>query len=190
MGGLGGAPQELELLMRSLCAQSLSAGVVFWCQRTAIEFLVQSFNAALREYLLPDLLRFDRAATTPLSLDTPALIAQEDARGLRLSGMVQSVANAQNDGVSLIMPVHMAVPTDGSAGWAVVQSEQDGVHLEPGILLPHLHDTCPARVRVDQAFFRADEWLGDSRLLQQTAPVRLSLGVLYQSLIAAREVMV
>ena len=134
MGGLGGGPEELGLLMRSLCAQSLSAGVLFWCQRTAIEFLVQSFNAALREHLLPDLLSFQRAATTPLSLDAPALTAQDGARGLRLSGWVQSVANAQADGVSLIVPVHMPAPTPGSAGWAVLQSEEDGVHLEPGTL--------------------------------------------------------
>ena len=191
MGGLGGKPEELGQLMRSLCAQSLSAGVLFWCQRTAIEFLVQSFNVALREHLLPDLLSFQRAATTPLSLDAPALTAQEGGRGLRLSGWVQSVANAQADGVSLIVPVHMPastpIPTPGVAGWAVLQSEEDGVHLEPGTLLPHLHNTCPARVRVDQAFFLADEWLGDSPLLQQTEPVRLALGVLYQSLIAAPE---
>jgi hypothetical protein len=185
MGGLGGKPEELGLLMRSLCAQSLAAGVLFWCQRTAIEFLVQSFNAAVREHLLPDLLHFQRAATTPLSLDAPALIAQEGGRGLRLSGWVQSVANAQADGVSLIVPVHLS----GSAGWAVLQSEEDGVHLAPGTLLPHLHSACPARVQVDQAFFRADEWLGDSRLLQQTEPVRLALGVLYQSLIAAPEML-
>ena len=195
MGGLGGGPEDLVPLMRSLCAQSLSAGVLFWCQRTAIEFLVQTFNVALREHLLPDLLSFQRAATAPLSLDAPALTAQEGGRGLRLSGWVQSVANAQADGVSLIVPVHMPastpiptpIPTPGFAGWAVLQSEEDGVHLEPGTLLPHLHNTCPARVRVDQAFFRADEWLGDSRLLQQTEPVRLALGVLYQSLIAAPE---
>jgi hypothetical protein len=169
--------------------------VLFWCQRTAIEFLVQTFNVALREHLLPDLLSFQRAATAPLSLDAPALTAQEGGRGLRLSGWVQSVANAQADGVSLIVPVHMPastpiptpIPTPGFAGWAVLQSEEDGVHLEPGTLLPHLHNTCPARVRVDQAFFRADEWLGDSPLLQQTEPVRLALGVLYQSLIAAPE---
>ena len=192
MGGLGGAPEELGLLMRTLCAQSLSAGVLFWCQRTAIEFLVQSFNAALREHLLPDLLSFQRAATTPLSLDAPALTAQDGARGLRLSGWVQSVANAQADGVSLIVPVHLPAATPGAAGssgWAVLASEEDGVHLEPGTLLPHLHNTCPARVRVDQAFFRADEWLGESHLLQQTEPVRLALGVLYQSLIAAPEML-
>lgn len=191
MGGLGGGPEDLVPLMRSLCAQSLSAGVLFWCQRTAIEFLVQTFNVALCEHLLPDLLSFQRAATAPLSLDAPALTAQEGGRGLRLSGWVQSVANAQADGVSLIVPVHMPastpIPTPGFAGWAVLQSEEDGVHLEPGTLLPHLHNTCPARVRVDQAFFRADEWLGDSPLLQQTEPVRLALGVLYQSLIAAPE---
>ncbi len=197
MGGLGGGPEDLVPLMRSLCAQSLSAGVLFWCQRTAIEFLVQTFNVALREHLLPDLLSFQRAATAPLSLDAPALTAQEGGRGLRLSGWVQSVANAQADGVSLIVPVHMPastpiptpIPTPGVAGWAVLQSEEDGVHLEPGTLLPHLHNTCPARVRVDQAFFRADEWLGDSPLLQQTEPVRLALGVLYQSLIAAPDML-
>jgi len=183
MGGLGGDPQELGLLMRSLCEKSLSAGVLFWCQRTAIEFLVQSFNTAVREHLLPDLLQFQRAASTPLSLDAPVLLAQDAGRGMRLSGLVHSVANAQADGFSLIVPVQM----QGATGWAVLQSEEDGVHTEPGNLLPHLKDTCPARVRVDNAFFRADEWLGDSLLLHKTEPVRLALGVLYQSLIAAPE---
>eukprot|EP01034_Spumella_vulgaris_P037891 gene37891-46757_t len=87
MGGLGGGPEDLVPLMRSLCAQSLSAGVLFWCQRTAIEFLVQTFNVALREHLLPDLLSFQRAATAPLSLDAPALTAA----GQRFEPLIEAV---------------------------------------------------------------------------------------------------
>ncbi len=185
MGGLGGAPEELGLLMRDLCDKSLSAGVRFWCQRTAIEFLVQSFNVAVREHFLPDMLALERAASTPLSLDAPALIAKDEGRGMRLSGVIHSIANAQPDGLSLIVPIAMQSKT----GWAILQSEEDGVHVEPGVLLPHLKDTCPARVRVEQAFFRADEYLGDGSLLHKTDSVRLALGVLYQSLIAAPEMM-
>lgn len=184
MGGLGGSPEELGLLMRALCEKSLSAGVLFWCQRTAVEFLVQSFNAAVREHLLPELLRFQRAASTPLSLDASVLlVAQGEGRGMRLRGVIHSIANAHADGFTLVVPVQM----QSAMGWAVLQSEEDGVHIEPGNLLPHLKETCPARVRVDDAFFRADEWLGDSLLLHKTEPVRLALGVLYQSLIAAPE---
>lgn len=180
MGGLGGAPEDLAALMRALCQQSVAAGVLFWCQRTAIEFLVRSFNGALREHVLPDLLTFERAAAPPLSLDALALTALEDERGLWLGGQLPSLANAQPQGVSLIVPVHTA---QGS-GWALVASEEDGVHLEPASFLPELQHTCPVRVRMDRVFFRPDEWLGDAALLQQTEPTRLALGVLYRALLA------
>ena len=183
MGGLGGDTEELGLLMRALCRESLSAGVLFWCQRMAIEFLVQSFNVAVREHLLPELLSFQRAASTPLSLDVSVLMAKYEGRDMRLRGEIHSIANASANGFTLIVPVQMQSVT----GWAVLRSEEDGVYVEPGNLLPHLKNTCPARVRIENAFFRSDEWLGDSLLLHKTEPARLALGVLYQSLLSAPE---
>ncbi|RUP34634.1 MAG: acyl-CoA dehydrogenase, partial [Curvibacter sp.] len=60
-GGLGGEAHELAQRMAEVCEHSMSAALLFWGQRLAIEFVLQSANVALRDYLLHDLLSGDRA---------------------------------------------------------------------------------------------------------------------------------
>lgn len=180
-GGLGGTAEDLAPLMRQLCAESLSAALLFWCQRMAIEFLVHSRNGALREYLLPDCLTYERAATVPFSLASSPLRADNTGRGWRLNGGFSLVGNAQADGFSLICPLK---PEGEPGGWVVLRSEEDGVHLEPNRLLGPDHDKAQtAHLQVQNVFFREDEWLGDMALSEAVNPVCTALGVIYESLL-------
>lgn len=180
MGGLGGGVDELEALMRTLCQQSLSAALLFWSQRLAVEFLVQSPNGAVREYLLPDMLTLERAATTPLSGAHAPLQARDAGRGWRLQGSFATTANAQPEGFTLVAPVQLGV---GQAGWAALRSEEDGLQVEHARLFPELLETATARIRVENTWFREDEWLGDASLLLRVSPVAQALGVIYHALL-------
>lgn len=166
-GGLGGQAHELGALMSEVCKRSMSAALLFWSQRLAIEFLLQSANGALREYLLPDLLSGERAATVPLPMGLHRLQAHDTGRGWQLSGQGLQAMNAAPHGFSFVAPVQMG-PT---AGWCLLRSEEDGfdVHSTPS-------RAWTARIDVRQVFFREDEWLGDSALEQAVHPVRMALG--------------
>lgn len=171
-GGLGGEAHELAAQMAALCQHSISAALLFWGQRMAIEFLLQSPNGALREYLLPDLLSGERAATVPLPLGLHRLQAHDTGRGWQLSGQGLQAVNAPSQGFSFVAPVEMG-PT---AGWCLLRSEEDGfdVHAAIGPAAPSRAWT--ARIELRQVFFREDEWLGDSTLEQAVHPVRMALG--------------
>jgi len=171
-GGLGGEAHELAAQMAELCQHSISAALLFWGQRMAIEFLLQSPNGALREYLLPDLLSGERAATVPLPLGLHRLQAHDTGRGWQLSGQGLQAVNAPPQGFSFVAPVQMG-PT---AGWCLLRSEEDGfdVHAASGPAAPSRAWT--ARIELRQVFFREDEWLGDSTLERAVHPVRMALG--------------
>lgn len=173
-GGLGGEAHELAERMSELCQHSMSAALLFWGQRMAIEFLLQSANGALREYLLPDLLSGERAATVPLPMGLHRLQAQDTGRGWQLSGQGLQAVNAPPQGFSFVAPVQMG-PT---AGWCLLRSEEDGfdVHAATGSASPSPSRAWTARIDVRQVFFREDEWLGDSTLERAVHPVRMALG--------------
>lgn len=171
-GGLGGEAHELAARMVEVCQHSMSAALVFWGQRMAIEFLLQSPNGALREYLLPDLLSGERAATVPLPLGLYRLQAHDTGRGWQLSGQGLQAVNAPPQGFSFIAPVQMG----STAGWCLLRSEEDGfdVRTSGDTALPSR--AWSARIDVRQVFFREDEWLGDSALERAVHPVRMALG--------------
>ena len=177
-GGLGGEAHELARQMAEVSQHSISAALLFWGQRMAIEFLLQSPNGALREYLLPDLLSGERAATVPLPLGLHRLQAHDTGRGWQLSGQGLQAVNAPPQGFSFVAPVQMG-PT---AGWCLLRSEEDGfdVHTASGSATPSRAWT--ARIDLRQVFFREDEWLGDSALEQAVHPVRMALGCVAEHL--------
>lgn len=171
-GGLGGEAPELAARMVEVCRHSMSAALLFWGQRLAIEFVLQSANVALRDYLLPDLLSGERAATVPLPLGLHRLQAHDTGRGWQLSGQGLQAVNAPPQGFSFIAPVQMGV----ASGWCLLRSEEDGfdVRTASGPAAPS--GAWTARIDLRQVFFREDEWLGDSTLEAAVHPVRLALG--------------
>ncbi|MBN3788000.1 acyl-CoA dehydrogenase family protein [Burkholderia sp. Ac-20353] len=67
LGGAGGTTMDAIAGIASVAEHSLAAAFVFWGQRSFIEYLLQSPNAALRERLLPTLLDGKLAGASGLS---------------------------------------------------------------------------------------------------------------------------
>ncbi|RQS71149.1 acyl-CoA dehydrogenase [Burkholderia sp. Bp8963] len=67
LGGAGGTTLDAIAGIASVAEHSLAAAFVFWGQRSFIEYLLQSPNAALRERLLPTLLDGKLAGASGLS---------------------------------------------------------------------------------------------------------------------------
>lgn len=171
-GGLGGEAHELAQRMAEVCEHSMSAALLFWGQRLAIEFVLQSANVALRDYLLPDLLSGDRAATVPLPLGLHRLQAHDTGRGWQLSGQGLQAVNAPAQGFSFVAPVQMGA----ASGWCLLRSEEDGFDVRSASGSAAPSGAWTARIDLCQVFFREDEWLGDSTLDAAVHPVRLALG--------------
>lgn len=181
-GGLGGEARELGPLMAKLRQHDPALAALFWSQRLAIEFLVQTPNGALREHLLPDVLRAERAATVPITLAQYLLSAHDTGRGWQLSAPRLQAFNTAVDGFSFVAPVQL----DGQQGWCCLRSEEDGFDVLPAQAQPpaHVHaHTAPApaeaqasAIRLRQVFFREDEWLGEQDLEAALQPVCAALG--------------
>lgn len=171
-GGLGGEAHELEARMVEVCQHSMSAALVFWGQRMAIEFLLQSANGALREYLLPDLLSGERAATVPLPLGLYRLQAHDTGRGWQLSGQGLQAVNASPQGFSFVAPIQMGA----TSGWCLLRSEEDGFDVHTASAATAPSGAWTARIDLRRVFFREDEWLGDQALETAVHPVRMALG--------------
>jgi alkylation response protein AidB-like acyl-CoA dehydrogenase len=184
MGGLGGAAQELSALITRLYEASPSAALLFWAQRMAIEFLVHADNVALREFLLPDLLTFHKSAAVPCNFERNHLRVSHDSRHLFLSGEDLVVANAQEDGFTLVCPVK----TDGNAlAWCVVDSEAQGFARLPHDMGAFAGGAKLARIELRNVFFRGDELLGEANLAAKTLGVQMALGVISKDLLCRQQ---
>lgn len=183
-GGLGGDARELSALISQLWVQSPSAALMFWGQRMAIEFLVQASNVALREHLLPDLLRFHRSATVPFNYENLSLRASNDGRSVFLSGGNYLAANAPQHGFSLICPVE----DEGKPlGWCVLGSEEQGFNTSPHLIAPYADAACSASIALDKVFFRGDELLDEDALRFAVLDVQSALGAMYDHLLKMHE---
>lgn len=184
MGGLGGAPQDLSPAISRLCEVSPSAALVFWAQRMAIEFLVHASNVALREYLLPDLLTFQKSATVPFNFEHNSLAVNNDGRHLFLNGGNYAASNASTDGFTLICPVKSETQ---AVGWYVLHSEEQGFDCVPHAIHPAAQDADAARITMRHVFFRDDELLGEATLHHSVLDVQSALGVIYEALLPDHE---
>jgi len=105
-GGAGGDVRDAINAIAAVAQQSVTAAFVFWGQRTLIEYLLQSPNPALRERLLPALLRGERAGATGLSnamkflsgIEQLQITSSADADGWRLDGSLAWVTNLRPQG--------------------------------------------------------------------------------------------
>lgn len=166
---LGGSGEGLDALAAgaaALARRRPGAAWLLWTQRLAIEALLHSPNVALREHWLPDFLSGERAATMAPSFD--ALYAHDTGRGWLLRGALRPVPNLQWAGFSLIAPVRLNAPLDH---WVLLRSEEDGLSVAPD---PEAHwpdEAHAGALRLDNVFFREDEWLAGPELPDLLAPV-------------------
>jgi alkylation response protein AidB-like acyl-CoA dehydrogenase len=153
-GGLGGDVTDAAKAIAAVSERSLSAGFVFWGQRTFIEYLLQSPNAALREALLPALLTGRRAGATGLSnamkflsgFEELQLKASTEGDGLRIDGKLPWVTNLQPEGFD----VAAAVQDDRGGAFVVSLSSDDaGLERSPDLDLMALRATSTAAIKVE-----------------------------------------
>lgn len=170
LGGSGDALDALAHGAAELARHHPGAAWLLWAQRLAIEALLQSPNVALREHWLPDFLNGERAATVAPTFE--ALYAHDTGRGWLLRGALQPVPNLQWAGFSLVAPVRLNAPLDH---WVLLRSEEDGLSVVPDTEAHWPEQAHAAALRLDNVFFREDEWLGGPDLPQRLAPVAAAL---------------
>lgn len=174
-GGFGGDVLELSILVRHLNAECPAAALRYWGQRMAIEFLVQASNVALREFLLPDLLNFHRAATVPFNFSGNSVEACNAGSALLLNGDNLLAANAPPGGFSFLCPIRFS---GVSIGWGVVRSEEQGFNLESQMHSSVSYQALAAKIELRNFFFRSDELLGEDALHNSVSPVEKALDVI------------
>ena len=174
LGGLGGPISALHDGALRLAADCPAAAWVLWAQRLAIEALVQSRNAGLRDFILPDLLAGERAGTLPLSLGGNPVQAIDTGRGWRLHGRLVCASNWQWVGHSVAVPVQFGADPAGVA-WVWLRGEEDGLDIAPLTDADALPGSQTAELTLRGVYFREDEWLAGAELAALITPIDQAL---------------
>jgi alkylation response protein AidB-like acyl-CoA dehydrogenase len=153
-GGQGGDVTDAVEAIAAVSARSLAAGFVFWSQRSFIEYLLQSPNAALRGRLMPALLRGGVAGATGLSnamkalagLEPLQIVAAPENEGYRLGGRMPWVTNLRAEGFH----VAAAIAHGGGSGALVASLPHDapGLRRSEDLSLLGLRGTSTAAINL------------------------------------------
>jgi alkylation response protein AidB-like acyl-CoA dehydrogenase len=181
-GGAGGTVGEAVEAIAAVSEHSMAAGFMFWSQRTFIEYLLQSPNAALRRRLLPDLLAGRVAGATGLSnamkflsgLEELQVAARPEGAELRLSGRLPWVTNLQPAGFH----VAAAVALPGSQPFvAALPHDLPGLARSADLDLIGMRATATAAIALREAPIGPEHLLHDhaARWLPQVRPAFLGL---------------
>jgi alkylation response protein AidB-like acyl-CoA dehydrogenase len=141
---------------------SLTAAFVYWGQRSFIEYLLQSPNAALRERLLPSLLDGTLAGATGLSnamkflsgMEALSISGTRDGDGWVLDGKLAWITNLRPQrfvAAAAVAPVDGATPLV-----AMFASDDEGVQRSANLQLIALRGSHTAAVRLEQVRAGAD----------------------------------
>jgi len=169
---LGGAGDDIRAAVRAIAAvagHSLTAAFVLWGQRTFIEYLLHTDNAALRERLLGELLSGELAGATGLSnamkylsgIEELGVRAAPNTAGWRLNGRLPWVTNLRRSG----FVVAAAVELPGSAPFiAAIPDDLAGLARSEDLQLLGLQSSNTAALQIDALQLERD-WLlaGDAR---------------------------
>jgi len=156
MNGAGGDVRDAILGIADIARHSLTAAFVYWGQRSFIEYLLQSPNAALRERLLPDLLDGTLAGATGLSnamkflsgMEPLQINAVPDGDGWTLDGKLAWITNLRPQrfvAAAAVAPVNAAPPAI-----VMFESHAAGVHRSDNLQLIALRGSHTAAVRIEQ----------------------------------------
>jgi alkylation response protein AidB-like acyl-CoA dehydrogenase len=201
-GGTGADVAAAVKAIAAVSARSLAAGFVFWGQRTFIEYLLQSPNAALRARLLPDLLGGRRAGATGLSNAMKFLSGIEELqikaspldRGFRIDGNLPWVTNLRKQGFD----VAAAVQADDRPAFIVsLSSDDDGVARTEDLDLMAMRASNTAAIRINGAAIdedriihpHAQDWLPRVRPAFLGLQCGMSLGLAGRSLSEVRQLL-
>lgn len=176
---LGGAGDDIRAAVRAIAAvagHSLTAAFVLWGQRTFIEYLLHTDNAALRERLLGELLSGELAGATGLSnamkylsgIEELGVRAAPSAAGWRLDGRLPWVTNLRRSG----FVVAAAVELPGSAPFiAAIPDDLAGLARSEDLQLLGLQSSNTAALQIDALQLERD-WLLASDARQYLPRVR------------------
>jgi alkylation response protein AidB-like acyl-CoA dehydrogenase len=154
-GGGGGDAGDAIAAIAAVAQQSVTAAFVFWGQRSFVEYLLQSPNAALRERLLPGLLSGTNAGATGLSntvkflsgIEQLQIQATPRGQSWSLDGNLAWVTNLRKAGFVAAAAVAMA---DGAAPAVVaISSTTAGVQRSSDLDLIALRGSNTAAVKLE-----------------------------------------
>lgn len=201
-GGENGDARAAILGIADVARYSVTAAFVYWGQRSFIEYLLQSPNAALRERLLPQLLDGSLAGATGLSnvmkflsgMEPLQITATPDGDGWTLDGKLAWVTNLRPQRFVVAAAV---APADG-APVAVVAfaSDAKGLQRSANLQLIALRGSHTAALRLERVAAGADdiisaqapEWLPRARPAFLGMQCGMSIGLAQASLEQAARV--
>lgn len=177
LGGAAGQYGDVRdaiLGIADVARQSVTAAFVYWGQRSFIEYLLQSPNAALRERLLPSLLDGTLAGATGLSnamkflsgMEALSVQATAGADGWILNGKLAWITNLR---APRFVAAAAVAPDDGSAPLVVLFDSGDaGVQRSANLQLIALRGSNTAAVRLENVA------AGAGHVIAQQAPAWLA----------------
>jgi alkylation response protein AidB-like acyl-CoA dehydrogenase len=162
LGGAGGTVADAIEAIAHVAEHSLAAAFVFWGQRTFIEYILQSPNAALRERWLAPLLAGTTGGATGLSnamkflsgIESLQITATPNDTGWQLDGALAWITNLRKDGFIAAAAVNSA----NGAPPAIVAftSASPGVTRSADLDLMALRGSNTAAVKLDGVQIDAD----------------------------------
>ena len=199
LGGTGGDVTDAVAAIARVSEQSLTAGFVFWSQRTFIEYLLQSPNAELGRRLLPDLLAGRSAGATGLSnamkflsgLEELQIAAHRREGQLALDGKLPWVTNLHPAGFQVAAAVAGA---DGADAFiAALPHDAPGLTRTPDLDLMAMRGSFTAAIWIENVRIgpehilhpRATQFLPQVRPAFLAMQCALSIGLARRSLAEA-----
>ena len=202
LGGDGGDVRDAILGIADVARHSVTAAFVYWGQRSFIEYLLQSPNAALRERLLPALLDGRLAGATGLSnamkflsgMEPLQISATPDGDGWTLDGKLAWVTNLRPQ--RFVAAAAVAPVNDAPAAVVMFASDAIGVQRSANLQLIALRGSHTAAVRLEQVAVdaadiisaQAPDWLPRVRPAFLGMQCGMSIGLAQASLEQAARV--
>lgn len=157
LGGSGGDVRDAIEGIAEVARHSVTAAFVYWGQRSFIEYLLQSPNAALRERLLPQLMAGTLAGATGLSNAMKFLSGMEplqidaspngDGGGWSLNGKLAWITNLRPQ---RFVAAAAVAPVNGAPAAVVAFASDDaGVQRSANLQLIALRGSNTAAVRLE-----------------------------------------
>ncbi|MGM4916271.1 acyl-CoA dehydrogenase family protein [Tardiphaga sp. 813_E8_N1_3] len=198
-GGDGGDIADAVVANAALSEHSLAAGFVAWGQRTFIEFVLRTPNAALRERLIGDLLTGRRAGASGLSnamkflsgIERLQIVAEADGELIKINGKLPWVTNLRPDGFDVAAAIQ---GSDGRPSFvASLASELPGLERSNDLDLMGMQASNTAAVDLvevrigpqDILFPDTQEWLPKVRPAFLALQCAMSVGLARRSLLEA-----
>lgn len=198
-GGSGGTTVDAIAAIAAVAEHSVTAAFVFWGQRTFIEYLLQSPNAALRERWIKPLVAGEHAGATGLSnamkflsgIESLQIDARAHEGGWRLLGSLAWITNLRPQGYVAAAAVNM--PDGAPPAVIAFSGERTGVVRSPDLDLLGLRSSNTAAVKLTAVQISPDDilhpnapaWLPTVRPAFLGMQCGLSIGLARASLRAA-----